>query len=179
MKLRSVLTVLGTAAVTAALTVFLAAPWVEGVAQAGPTVKPVIARPQLTSQGCTFTLKTDKASYEAGESPVIEVTAVNPTNKPVSATVWVTISATSPMSPMSRMLPRPSTLWSQEFAFSLKADETKSMKFTCQAKLPPLHDVRIVLSDRKDAVLATNVGIPANFNQSNAGGPNAAPNRNR
>jgi hypothetical protein len=179
MRLRSVLTVLGTAAVTAALTVFLAAPWVEGVAQAAPTVVPVIAPGLLSSQGCTFTLKTDKQAYEAGASPVIEVTAVNKTGKPVDATVWVTIAATSPMSRMSRMMPRPTTLWSQEFAFSLKAEETKSLKMPCSAKLQALQDVGIVLSDKKNSVLATNVGIPANFNQSNAGGPNAAPNRNR
>ncbi len=97
MKIRSVLTVLGTAAVTAALTILVAAPWGEGVAQAAPTIAPVIAQSQLSSQGCKFTLKTDKLAYEANESPVIEVTAVNGSDKLVEATVWVTISATSPL----------------------------------------------------------------------------------
>ena len=61
MKLRNVLTMLGTAAVTAVLTLALLAPR-GGSAQAGPAVQPVIAQPQLTSHGCTFSLKTDKAA---------------------------------------------------------------------------------------------------------------------
>lgn len=179
MKLRNVMTVLVTAAVTAAVTLTLAAPRGESVARAAPVVKPVIAQPQLTSQDCTFALKTDKASYEADESPVIEVTASNPTDKPVSATVWVTISATAPTSPMSRMLPRPRSLWSHEFAFSLKAGETKSMTAACQTKLPAGQDVRIILSDKKDAVLATSVGVPARggLNQQQPAVPPAAPQR--
>ncbi|HKI37263.1 MAG TPA: hypothetical protein VKA46_35745 [Gemmataceae bacterium] len=179
MKLHNVMTVLGTAAVTVAVTLTFAALRPVGVAEAGGVVKPVIARPQLTSQGCTFVLKTDKASYEEGESPKIEVTATNPTDKPVNATVWVTVSATAPTARMSRMLPRPSTLSSQEFAFSLKADETKSMTLTCSAKLPPGQDVRIILSDKKNAVMATNVAVPSGggFNQVPPGGPNAVPKR--
>jgi hypothetical protein len=168
MILRNFMTVIGTAVVTAALTLTLAAPQGDNVALAGPAVKPVIARPQLTSHGCTFMLKTDKASYEAEESPVIEVTASNPTDKPVNATVWVNITSTAPTSRLSRMLAVPRSLWSQDFAFSLKAGETKSMSATCQAKLPAGQDVRIILNDKKEAVMATSVGVPAR------GGPNQA-----
>ena len=165
MKLRNVLTVLGTAAVTAALTLMLFAPRGDS-AQAGPIVQPVIAQPQLTSQGCTFTLKTDKVNYEAGQSPKIEVKAINPTNHPINATVSVIVTATSPTSRMSRMLPIPTIVWSHEFAFNLAPDETKSLNAGC-APLPAGGSVSITLSDQNTAVLAGQLGLP------NQGGINA------
>jgi hypothetical protein len=170
MKLRNLVTVLGTAAFTAVLTLALAGLRGEGMAQAAPVVKPVIAQPKLTSQGCTFELKTDKATYEDGQSPVIEVTAVNPTDKPVKATVWVTVT-TSSVPGRSRMLPMPRTVWSHRFDFDLKGDEKTTIKATCDAKLGAGQDVRIILGDKASAVL-TNVGVPQ------AGGPNGGgPNR--
>ena len=124
MKLRNVLTVLGTAAVTAALTLALFTPW-GGDAQAGPAIQPVITQSQLESQGCTFTLKTDKTSYEAGQAPAVEVTASNPTDKPVTAPVLVTVTSTSPTSPCRACSRFPMTLWSHEYAFTLPPDATQ------------------------------------------------------
>jgi hypothetical protein len=166
MKIRNVLTALGAAAVTAALTLALLAPW--GDAQAGPAVRPFIAQPRLTSQGCTFALKTDKEAYEAGEAPGVEVAASNPTDKPVDASVWVSVTTRAPTNPMSRMLPMPLALWSHEYAFTLAPGETKSLKAAC-AGLPAGKNVSILLTDQKDAILAASLGIPA-------GGPNGGPN---
>jgi hypothetical protein len=192
MKLQNVTTVLGAAGVTVAVTLALAALWDGGSAQAGPAVKLVIAQPQLTSQGCTFVLKTDRASYEAGQSPVIEVTATNPTDKTVSSSVWVTVTGTSPLSRRSRMLPMPSTLWSHEYVFSLAPGESKPLSATCEAKLPAGQDVRLILGDKKLAgILATDLAVPADVtnllqqgvtpnggvNLQRPNGPNAAPQR--
>jgi hypothetical protein len=156
MKLRTLMTVLGTAAATVAVTLSFAAVYGDNTAQAAPTVKPLIAQSQFTSQGCTFTLKTDKPAYEQDTSPAIEVTATNPTKQPVKASVWVTVTSTSPMSRMSRMLPRPTTLWAHEYEFSLEPGQTKSLSATCTAKLPAGHEIRILLTDKKTAVVATN-----------------------
>jgi hypothetical protein len=166
------MTVLGTAAVTVAVTLTVAALRPVGIAEAGAVVKPVIAQPKLTSQGCYFVLATDKATYEEGETPKFEVTATNPTDKPVKASVWVTVSATSPMARMSRMLPRPNVLSSQEFVFDLKSDEMKTLSLPCEAKLPAGQEVRLILSDKKNAVLAT-VVVPTQGFSNQAGGPNA------
>jgi hypothetical protein len=163
MKLRNVLTVLGTAVVTAALTLALLAPW-GGSVQAGPAVHPTIAQPQLTSQGCAFTLKTDKATYEAGQSPAVEVTAVNPTDKPVSASVWVTVTSTTPTSRMSRMLPMPLTLWSHEYTFTLASDERKSLSAECKA-MPAGGNVAITMTDQNNGILAGVYGVPAQNQQ--------------
>jgi hypothetical protein len=165
MKLRDVLTVLGTAAVTAAVALVLLAPRGDGNAQAAPSVKPFISQPQLTSQGCTFTLETDKTAYEAGESPVIKVTAANATEKTVTASVWVGITATSPVSRMSRMLPIPTSLWTHEYAFTLPPGETKTIEATCEAKLAAGQNVGIVLTDKKEAILAAGLGISAQVQQ--------------
>ncbi len=165
MKLRNVLTVFGTATATAVLTLLLFAPW-SGSAQAGPAVKPVIAQPQLSAKGCTFTLKTDKASYEAGETPKIEVQAGKPTDKPVDVSVWVAASATAPVSPASRMLPIPQVVWSHEYAFHLAPGETKPMSADWTA-LPAGKSIAITLTDKDGAVLMGSFGVPT------PGGPNS------
>src|SRR5205814_4990729 len=111
---------------TAALTLVLLAPR-GGDAQAGPAVQPVIPTPQLASHGCTFTLTTDKTSYEDGQAPVIEVAAVNPTDKPPTVSVWVSMTARSPVNPRSRMLSFPFPVWSHEYAFTLPPDGKQSL----------------------------------------------------
>jgi hypothetical protein len=182
MKLRDVLTVLGTAAVTAAATLALLAPRGDGNAQAAPAVQPVISQPQLTSQGCTFTLKTDKTGYEAGESPVIEVTGTNPTDKSVTASVWVGVTVTSPVSRMSRMMPIPTTVWTHEYAFTVPPGESKSISAKCAAQLMPLQNVGILMTDKNAAILGVVVGVPGQVQNSvaaqvqNAIQQNATPN---
>ena len=163
MKPRSVLTVLVSAAMTVAVTLALALPR-DNEAQAAPAVRPVIAKPELKSQGCTFTVKTDRTEYEAGQAPVIEVAATNPTDQAAKAKVWVAVTATAPTDPRLRMLPIPRTLWSHEFAFGLEPRETKSLTATCDAALPAGQAISITLSDQKTAVTANAFGVPAQGN---------------
>jgi hypothetical protein len=163
MKLRNVVTVLGTAALTTVVTLGLAALCAGGRAEAAPGVAPMIARPELTSQGCKFVLKADKATYEADETPIFEITATNTTKENIKAKVWVNVSATSPMALSLRMAPRPRILWSGEVAFSLEPGETKSQKVTCSAKLPAGQSVSVTLSDTQTAIM------PMNFPTQNAG----------
>jgi hypothetical protein len=161
MKPQNLMTVLAAAAVTVAVTLGLAALWDGGSVHAGPSIKPVITQPQFTSHGCTFILKTDQPTYEAGQSPVIEVTATNPTDKPVDASVWVTVTSTAPMSRRSRMLTLPATLWSHQYDFSLKPGESKPLGATCAAKLPAGQEIRIILGDKNAGIMATNTAVPA------------------
>ena len=101
MKPRNILTVLGTAVLTVAVTLSVAALWSPGVAQAD--IKAVITRPELKSQECKFVVSTDKASYEANESPKIAVTATNPTNETRKVKVWVNVMSSGPADPRSRI----------------------------------------------------------------------------
>jgi hypothetical protein len=175
MKLRNVMTVLGTAAVTTAVTLGLAALWAGGRAEAAPAaVNPVIARPELTSQGCKFVLKADKATYEPGESPVFEVTATNTTKQDLKVKVWINVTAVAPTNPMSRMLPRPRSLWSQEDAFFLEPNGTETQKVTCTAKLPAGQNVSVTLGDRQETIMPMNLPVTNGVNAVPQGGPNAA-----
>lgn len=88
MRLQGMLVVAASAAVTATFTLVLLAPARLTAVDKVEQVKPLIARPEFTSQGCVFTLKTDQATYEPGEKPTLEVKASNPTDKPVEAKVW-------------------------------------------------------------------------------------------
>ena len=91
MKLQGTFVVLATAAVTTVFTVSLLAPNGVGAVDSAARIKPLIVQPKLASQGCEFVLKTDKAEYDAGDAPAIEVTASNPTDQAVTARVWVNI----------------------------------------------------------------------------------------
>ena len=118
---------------------------------------------------CLFALKTDKAGSEAGDRPSIEIAASNPTDKPADATVWISILATRPTSPLSRMLPTPRSLWSRPQAFRLKARETKTVTIVSEASLPGGEKISITMSDRNEAILARSLGVrngPATASQS-------------
>jgi len=162
MRLQDCLAVLGTAGVTMAATVLLLTP--RGV-NAVATIKPVIPQPEFTAQGCVFTLKTDKSVYEAGDKPAFEITAHNPSGETVEARVVVGISASAPVSPMSRMLPVPRSLWSHESAVRLSPGETKTVTVVSEAKLPEGQSIRITLSDKKETVLANSLSVPNTVRQ--------------
>jgi hypothetical protein len=170
MKLRNLLTVLGAAAATVAVTLTLSA-LVDGERADAAAVKPTIARPALTSQGCTFTLKADRETYEEGESPAAEVAATNPTKAPVKASVWVTVQVTGPASRLSRLPVRPRVLSSQEIVFDLEPGQTLSKKLTCEAKLPPGQSVSILLGDRKETIMPATAAVQPATNAVNQRAP--------
>jgi len=159
MKRQDVLAVLAVAGVTMAFTLTLLGPTGVGAGDALQAIKPEIAQPQLTSQGCVFVLKTDKPTYEVGETPAIEITASNPTDKPAEPTVWINITASSPASRMSRMMVVPSPLWSHECRVNLQPGESKTMTIASAAKLPAGQDISITISDKKEAVLLRSLGV--------------------
>ena len=161
MRLRGVLVVMGTAAVTTAFTVSLFGPRGLIAVDTVGTIKPVIAQPRFASQGCEFVLKTDKTGYEAGEQPALEVTASNSTDKAVTTTVWVNILASAPASLTSRMLPIPQTLWSHPCVFGLTPRESKTLTIASETKLPGGKNISITITDRQRAVLASSLSTPS------------------
>lgn len=172
MNRQGLLVMFGTAAVTTAFTVMLLAPSGVSAVDAVHRIKPVIAQPQLTTQGCTFVLKTDKAEYDAGETPAVELKASNPTDKPVQATIWVNIAASAPVSPMARMLPVPKVLWSYQIVVSLNPGENRTVSSTSDTKLPAGQNIQFSMTDKARAVLATSFAVKAARGTGQA--PNAA-----
>ena len=69
MRSKDILAILGVAAATMAFTVTLLGPGRVAATNPPEGIKPTIARPEVTIDGCVFTLKTDKASYQVGEMP--------------------------------------------------------------------------------------------------------------
>ena len=154
MKVKDILAVLGVAAATVVFTVVLLGPQRVGATGKAEGIKPTIAQPKLTAQKCVFTLKTDKPSYEAGEMPVLQVKAANPTGEPVEAAVWISMSSSSPASMISRVMVLPKPLWTEKCLVKLKPGETKTVTLATEAKLPPGQSVSITMSDKDLTVLA-------------------------
>ncbi len=159
MKRQGVLVVFGTAAVTTVFTVMVLAPRGVGAIDVVQKTKAVIAQPQFTSQGCVFVLKTDKAEYEADDKPAVELKASNPTDKSVETKVWINISASAPISPLSRMLPIPQVLWSHPCVVSLKPGEIRTLSIMSEAKLPAGQTILFTMTDKQRAVLASSLAV--------------------
>ncbi len=160
MRAQSLGVVLGTAAVTMTFTVLLLMPGGVQAVNVAEKIKPVIYPPRLTSHNAVFVLTTDKPEYQADERPGITVTATNPTDKPVDATVWISISASAPTSIMARMLPVPEVLWSHPWCVSLQPGEVKKLSVSSEAKLPAKKSISITLTDRQMTVLARKLSVP-------------------
>ena len=161
MKRQGVLVVFGSAAVTTVFTVMLLAPSGVDAVDAIRRIKAVIAQPQFASQGCVFKLKADKAEYEAGDRPTVEVKASNPTEKSVETTVWINILGSAPASLASRMLPIPQVLWSKPCVVSLKPGEARTLNITSDAKLPAGQNISFIMTDKQRAVMAINLDVKA------------------
>jgi hypothetical protein len=159
MRVQDVFAVLGTAVVTMAFTLVAFGPLGAGADGPAATITPVIAQPQFTSQDCVFTLKTDKPTYEAGDKPGLQLTASNPTDKTVDATVWVNILASRPANRAARMMPLPQSLWSHPWQVMLGPGETKTLSIASEVALPGGQDISMVLSDKEAAVLAKQLGV--------------------
>ena len=161
MKIHGVPSVLFVAAATAAITLAVLLPGHVTAIDATEAVQPTIARPTLTSAGCTFSIASLKEFILAGDRPTLELTATNPTDGPVEATVSVNMTSMAPMSPMSRMMPMPRTLWKRECTVGLKAGETKTLTLKPGVTLPAGQIVSVQLTDKKKAVALTLLKAPA------------------
>ncbi|MHB1034391.1 MAG: hypothetical protein ACYC35_12530 [Pirellulales bacterium] len=154
MKLQDLMTVLGIAGVTAAFALVAFGPQGVGAVDGPTKIKPIFTQPEFKSQECVFSLKTDKETYEAGQSPTFTVTVSNPTEKPAEATVWIVVSASAPMSRLARMLPIPESVWSHKLTVNLKPGETRKETIETKLSLPAGKDISITLSDKNQAVMA-------------------------
>ena len=162
MKVRDILGVAAVAAVTMAFVLAMLGPVQVGAEDPPKGIKPMIAQPKLTVDGCEFTLATDKPAYKQGESPVLTVEATNPTDKPVETTVRVNMSGFSPASFASRSLPAPQSLWFHDCQVELAAGETKTVTLPTKVELSALMNLSITLAHAEQEVLTDLLSIPPN-----------------
>jgi hypothetical protein len=160
MKWQDVLAVAAVAAVTMAFTLVAFGPTGVGAGDDVQALRAEIVQPKLTSQGCEFTLKTDKPVYRPGETPTLELTAANPTDMPVETTVWLNITATSPRDMISRMAVIPKPIWIHECKLTLQPGETKTVSVTADVQLPVGQSIGIGMSDRDTSVIARTLSLP-------------------
>ena len=149
MKRNDITAILVVAAATMAFSLVTMGPDRVGAVDEAADVTPVVVQPKLEADGCVFTVKTEKASYAAGEKPVLLVTATNPTDQPVDARVWLMVQSQSPSSPMSRVISIPEMLWSEECPIPLAAGETKTIRIETEAALPAGKTVSIAISNQE------------------------------
>jgi hypothetical protein len=96
-----------------------------------------IAQPKLVANGVELTLAAAEGrALQAGEEPTLELKAVNTTAEPVSLTVRLSMSSSSPQDLLSRRPRMPSILWEQPQAITLIGHETKVIKVPVGVKLP-------------------------------------------
>jgi len=161
MKINGALSVLFVAAATATVTLAVLLPGRVTATNATEAVQPTIAKPTLKSLGCTFSLAAIEEAIKAGDKPTLKLTATNPTDQPVEATVSLNMTSMAPMSRVSRMLPMPRSLWKRDCTIGLKAGETKTLTLSPGVKLPAGQVISVQLTDKKKAVGLTLLEAPA------------------
>jgi hypothetical protein len=162
MKIKDILTITTVALGTATLTV--AAFW-AGSIEAGsdadaPPAK--IAKPQFVSHGVELTLApAGGRGFQAGDQPEFELTALNTTNQPASASVCVTMTSSSPADALSRVIRLPKVLWQQEQVITLQPNETKVLALCASTNLPPNSVISVSLHEQDQKAVPFAPGIVA------------------
>lgn len=120
-----------TIAVTALVTALAAAAlfW-TGPVVANDGKKQEIPWPTLKADGVEITLRAQKTAYKAGEQPVVELVAYNPTN--ATATIRATVQMMSMQQPnfASRIALPTQKSWETECELLLAAGERKTVRVT-------------------------------------------------
>jgi len=160
MKTKDLVIIATAALVTATLTVaFHASPLISGN-DANPLAA-TIAKPKLTVNGIEMTLSAANGQeFKAGEQPAFELRAVNTLDQPSEAAVCATLSASAPVSRMSRAMPIATILWHEELALALGPNETKVLALAARTNLPANSLMIVSLSQVGQAGKAITAGNP-------------------
>jgi len=102
---------LGTAAVTMTVTLGLLWPVAGGATAPKKENQPEIVWPTAKAKGWNVTLRAKKSTYEAGETPEIELVAVRTEEKAEDCKIEIRMLAQSPESMYSRRMVMPTEMW--------------------------------------------------------------------
>jgi hypothetical protein len=162
MKTKDILTITTVALGTATLTVaaFWAGPIEAGSdADASPAN---IAKARLVAHGVEMILApADGRVFKAGDQPEFELTAINTTQQPASASVQVTMTSFAPADAMSRMGPRPKVLWQRQQIVTLQPNETKALTLSASTNLPANSVISVSLGEQNQKSALPGPGIEA------------------
>ena len=137
MKAKDILAIGTVALGTATLTVLaLWSPGLEAGAEDN-VLAAKIAKPKLIADGVEMTLTAAGGqNFTMGEEPVYDLTAINTTGEPVTTTIQLSMTASSPRDINSRVARLPALLCRQEETLRLTANESKTIHLATRTKLP-------------------------------------------
>jgi hypothetical protein len=164
MRLSDILAIVGVAVATMATTLGLLVPRHVTAESQKKAIKPTIAVPKLTVDGCVFTVSADKLEYAPGEKLVLTVKAVNTSSEPVTTSVSLSVTATSPASMLSRRLVLPTPLWTGECPVNLQPNESRTVKLDTDAALPAGQMTSITMFAKGEAMIADVINLKAALN---------------
>ncbi|MCX6872913.1 MAG: hypothetical protein NTW21_03765 [Verrucomicrobia bacterium] len=146
------MTIATAALATASLTVMTFWSGVLNAGNDGEQAATQITKPKLVAHGIEMTLTTtDGRTFNAGEEPTFELTAVNTTDETATAAVRIAMTASSPADTWSRVLRLPTSLWQHNPTLVLQPNETKVLTLAVPAKLPPNSTVAVSLEETTPA----------------------------
>lgn len=95
----------------------------------GPAAPAENNKPRFVRGGVEMTVAlADGAKPVAGQAPVLMLEAVNTTDQPVETSVMLFMAQAAPGSEMSRMVPKPSVIWSQSPSLRLEPKAKTSLR---------------------------------------------------
>jgi hypothetical protein len=111
---------------------------------------PMIAKTRLVSRGIELGLApAGGRTFQAGDQPEFELTAINTTNQTASVSLCVTMTASSLADALSRTVRLPLVLWRQEQIVSLGPNETNVLTLVTGTNLPAKSVVSVSLQDKE------------------------------
>lgn len=114
--------------------------------------KAEIKLPKLATAGVELSLKPDKAQYNAGDQPALQLIARNTSDKPVTCQATVTMYSQDPAAMFSRMMPVQKSLYREPWSLKLKPGETRVVRIDTGKTLAVGHTVSFGLSVDKKSI---------------------------
>ena len=93
------------------------------------------AQSALEVKGVALSLSPDQPTYRPGQIPVLKLQAVNKQDCPATLEVALDMMAARPASPMARMMPQPTKVWSHSCEISLQPEEDRTFEIPADVKL--------------------------------------------
>jgi hypothetical protein len=117
-------------------------------------------QPKLEVDGVTITLQADKTTYQAGEKPVLVLTAANSAGSPASLTATVRAMSMQLQAMVSRRMPAATNTWQAPCEIALGPNETKKFTITAPKGLQAASTAMFTVQVGKAARTLASASVP-------------------
>jgi len=160
MRKGDLLVIAVTAFVTTVAAVSLWEATPKAIAAEQTTKETLKAPPALEIGSVRLTLDLDRTAHKAGETPVVTLTAVNTRDRASKLKVVVGMTTVQPASPMARMMPRPTQVWSHSCKVKLKPRQTRTFELPTGVALKAGNVVAFSLRAGRESITAARFSVP-------------------